>query len=275
MAEPLDPSSSPDLDRPLSGDSLVELNDLDVGDGGEEVTLFFELVGDRDRLVSVVMVGASALIPIPLLDDVSQSFFRRRLFLLTLVQEQLSAKPVELDHLLKKPAGGCCLTGCLGKAVIYPFRRLLRKLLFFLEIKRAVDESTAALAQSWLLALALRRNMWAPGLGLEQTDRLRETIALVCKTQGIKPLELAVASAFRGGRRTLGSFARYLIHGSSEGEEGLELAFESFNEKQSDQVSALIRRLQVEGAKVSQSYLKELALEFEKTWGMMSQDEEL
>lgn len=254
------------LERKAMTESLEALPDdpFTAAPESAEVSILYELLADSERLLSVVLAGASALIPLPFIDDAAKTFFRRRLFRLTVLRGGSTLSSEELDRLLKEPPKSCCLVGCLGKAVIYPIKRLIRKLLFFLEIKRAVDQTTAALAENWLLALALRSKLWVPGGELTHADSLREAMATVCAQHGTKPLELAVAAAYRGARETLFNAVSSIVYGSNDSADGLEAAMTTVNLQQSDRVTRLLSRIQTEVSKVSAKYLKEFADRFEK-----------
>ena len=229
----------------------------------EEIALLYELLADRDRLTTVVLVGASAMIPVPFLDDFAKGYLERRLFRIGAERENFSLSSDEADRLVQEPPSGCCLTGCLGKALIYPIKRLIRKLLFFLEIKRAVDQSTNALAESWLFSLALRRGLWAPGGDPAQADLMRQTIEKTCAAHGVKPLELAISGAFQGAKGTLFNFANRFIGKGGESKEELLATVDQFKKDEADQISKLTQKLQKEISKISDSYLRRFAQGFE------------
>lgn len=229
----------------------------------EEIALLYELLGDRDRLTTVILVGASAMIPVPFLDDFAKGYLERRLFRIGAERESLTLSSEEADRLVQEPPSGCCLTGCLGKALIYPIKRLIRKLLFFLEIKRAVDQSTNALAESWLFSLALRRGLWAPGGDPAQADLMRQTIEKTCAAQGVKPLELAISGAFQGAKGTLFNFANRFIGKGGESKEELLATVDQFKKEEADQISKLTQKLQKEIEGISDAYLRRFAQGFE------------
>ncbi len=254
------PESEPSAIEPAS--SLEVSSELQGGN--EEVSLLFELLGDRDRLTAIILVGASAMIPVPFLDDWAKSYLERRSFRLGAEREKVKLSSEEADRLVQEPPGGCCLMGCLGKALIYPIKKLIRKILFFLEIKRAVDQTTNALAENWLFSLALRRGIWTPGGDLSQADMLRQVIEKTCTAQGVQPLELAIGGAFKGAKGTLFNFANRFIGKSDQSKEDLAATVDQFKAEEADQIAQLTQRMQKEISAISDSYLRRFALGFEK-----------
>ena len=158
--------------------------------------MLYELVKDSSLLTPVVLIGASALVPVPFLDDFAKAYLEKRLFRLLAEKEGLELSKEEQSHLTQHSGSSCCLVGCLGSALIYPFKKILRKVFFFLEIKRSVDQSTTALAQAYLFRLTLRKDLWRPGGPVESADVVREAILAACHSQGVKPLEDARQVSF-------------------------------------------------------------------------------
>ncbi len=239
-------------------------SELSLDSSNEEISLLYELLGDRDRLTTIILVGASAMIPVPFLDDWAKSFLERRSFRLGAERENFKLSSEEADRLVQEPPSGCCWVGCLGKALIYPIKKLIRKILFFLEIKRAVDQSTNALAENWLLSLALRRGIWKPGGDLSQTDLLREVIEKTCTAQGVKPLELAFQGAFQGAKGTLFDFANRFIGKTDQSKEELSATVDQFKKDEADQIAKMTQKLRTEVSAISDSYLRRFAQGFEK-----------
>lgn len=256
--DPLEPPESSSEQAVKTG------SDLSLESNNEEISLLYELLSDRDRLTSIILVGASAMIPVPFLDDWAKSFLERRSFRLGAERENFKLSSEEADRLVQEPPSGCCLVGCLGKALIYPIKKLIRKILFFLEIKRAVDQSTNALAENWLLSLALRRGLWKPGGELAQADLLREVIEKTCTAQGVKPLELAFQGAFQGAKGTLFDFANRFIGKTDQSKEELAATVDLFKQEEADQIAKLTQKLQKEVSAISDSYLRRFAQGFEK-----------
>lgn len=230
----------------------------------DETAILHGLIGDPHILTVVVLVGASALLPVPFLDDVAKGYLERRLIRTIAEGEGLSLTSQEVDRLTKEPPKGCCALGCLGKAVLYPVKKLLRKILFFLEIKRSVDQSSTALAEAWLLTLALRRGLWSPGRPLEQADRLREVIEAACRSHGVKPLETAFSHTFRGAKDTLLEFARRFTGQVDDDKARLDAAVARLEAEERERLAGLSGKLKEALSGVSEAYLLRFAKEFER-----------
>lgn len=230
----------------------------------DETAILHGLIGDPHLLTVVVLIGASALLPVPFLDDVAKGYLERRLIRAIAEGEGLSVSSQELDRLTREPPKGCCAVGCLGKAVLYPVKKLLRKILFFLEIKRSVDQSSTALAEAWLLTLALRRGLWSPGRPLEQADRLREVIEAACRSHGVKPLETAFSHTFRGAKDTLLEFARRFTGQVDDDKAQLDAAVARLEAEERERLAGLSGKLKEALSGVSEAYLLRFAKEFER-----------
>ncbi len=243
---------------------MTESTSSNDGEASLETELLFEVVRDAHLLSSIVLIGASALIPIPFLDDVAKAHLERRLFRAVAKKEKMSITGDEVSRLTQAPPKGCFVWGCLTGAVIYPIKRLIRKILYFLEIKRAVDQSTTALAEAWLFRLALRRGLWSTGRPPEQVDRLREVIEAACHSQGVKPLEAAVHHAFEGAKGTLKGFARKFTRKTGRDEQQMERAVDELETEEKERLDTLTERLIEALNSVSGSYLQGFAEQFEQ-----------
>lgn len=228
--------------------------------------MLYELVKDSSLLTPVVLIGASALVPVPFLDDMAKSYLEKRLFRLLAEKEGLQLTKDEQARLTESPSSGCCLVGCLGSALIYPFKKILRKVFFFLEIKRSVDQATTALAEAYLFRLTLRHDLWLPGGEIESTDPVRESIRTACHSQGVKPLETAIRHGFEGAKGTLSDFASKLadkVTGEDESEEKISRAVDKLEEEETDKLKGLTRSLSDSLDDVSEPYLKKFVTTFE------------
>ena len=229
--------------------------------------MLYELIRDSSLLTPVVLIGASALVPVPFLDDIAKAYLEKRLFRLLAEKEGLELSKEEQSHLTQHPGSGCCLVGCLGSALIYPFKKVLRKVFFFLEIKRSVDQSTTALAQAYLFRLTLRNDLWRPGGPVESADVVRESIQAACHSQGVKPLETAIRHGFEGAKGTLSDFASKLadkVSGADDSEEKISSVVDRLEEEETEELKGLTRSLSDSLNDVSQPYLEKFSATFEK-----------
>ncbi len=228
-----------------------------------ETALLYELVGDPHLLTVTVLVGASALVPVPFLDDVAKGYLERRMLRSIAKREGMTLSSQEVERLTKEPPDGCCLMGCLGNVVLYPLKKILRKVLFFLEIKRSMDQSSTALAEAWLFSLALRRGLWSPGRDISEADRLREVIESSCQSQGVKPLETALTHAFQGAKDVMSDVASRFVGKKVEDKAQIEAALDKFEVEEGERLSRLSKRLRDALGGVGEEYLRRFAQEFE------------
>lgn len=154
------------------------------------------------RLVTwALTVGLTPLIPVPLVDDWVKSLLLRRMLKGVAGEEQVSLDDATLDALLEEPPG-CFAGGMLKGCLLFPFRRMLRKILIFLEWKRSID----LIARTWvfgtLFQTALRQG-WRPEPGHPTPDRLREAAEEAMAEVGTSPVEHAVEAVVRGAKTTM------------------------------------------------------------------------
>jgi hypothetical protein len=121
-----------------------------------------------------VLVGLTPLIPIPVLDDLVKGFFYRKLVQSLAAAHQLSLSPEEISALSEERSKGC-LYGCLFGTFEFLIKRLVRKIIFILEWRRAIDLVTHTYYMGHLLDYAFEQGWYTSG-GVEQATRLREAI---------------------------------------------------------------------------------------------------
>ncbi len=73
----------------------------------------------RSLITHAVLVGLTPLIPVPVLDDLVKSYFRKRLVRSLAASNGRSLSDAELNALVSEKEGGC-LRGCLLTALVYP-----------------------------------------------------------------------------------------------------------------------------------------------------------
>ncbi len=128
-----------------------------------------ELPPSRDlrRLVAdSVLTGLCPLIPVPLLDDWARDLLRKRL--VARLAAVAGAALADGDATIlacgyRPPSLGGCAAGCLRSLLVQPivflvnliFRKLMRKVFFFLTVKDAVDTFSQTFHEAYLLRHAL------------------------------------------------------------------------------------------------------------------------
>jgi hypothetical protein len=241
------------------------VTDKEIEQETEEAEVLQELIKDPHLLTPIVLIGASALIPVPFLDDVAKEYLEKYLFGLIAEKEGLEPSKDEKYHLTQEPSeGGCCALGCMGSAILYPIKKLLRKLFFFLEIKRAVDQSTTALAHAYLFKLCVQRDLWKPGLDIEESHFVRKAIVTACQDQGVKPLETAARHGFEGTKGLFFELAAKFSKKTGTDEKDMAKAVDSLEKEESQSLAGLTQNLSDSLGEVSDSYLVRFASTFEK-----------
>ena len=120
---------------------------------------------DWARYADATLAGLSVLIPIPFVDNAFEAFFRKRIPG-AVAHSRGRTLSREVRAVLEEDAAGGCAT-LPARLVIGLFKRLSRKLLYFLTVKQATDR----LSHYWYRAF-LMDHMLASG-HLESTDSAR------------------------------------------------------------------------------------------------------
>jgi hypothetical protein len=158
-----------------------------------------------------LLTGLTPLIPVPLADDLAKAHLRRRLVHLLAQAHGLNLSANTTEALAREPgSGGCLLGGCLAQALLYPLKKVFRKIFFFLEWKRAIDLTSYTYHWGYLLDYALQEGLLTssgsdhknPGV-----DDLRTALEKACQDVPLQPLERAVGATLRQSRAVLLSAA--------------------------------------------------------------------
>ncbi len=164
----------------------------------------------RTLVTHAVLTGLTPLIPVPLVDDLVKSYFRRRLVRSLAASAGRSLSEEELGGLTAEREGGC-LRGCAVSVLVYPLKAVFRKVFYFLEWKRAADTTSRTYHFGYLVGHALRARADGPSpLDLRGARAVGEAIDAVCREAPIKPLEAAVGSTFRKSKGVLRGAAALL-----------------------------------------------------------------
>ena len=99
------------------------------------------------------VAGLCPLIPIPFVDDLIVERIHRRMN--ASLCEQHGIKLLPLSSKLLAESESDLLNGALKGLLMWPIKKLLRKMLIVLAIKNCVDVATEVFHEGWLLARAL------------------------------------------------------------------------------------------------------------------------
>jgi hypothetical protein len=233
-----------------------------------------EAANQRGLITYAVFVGLTPLIPVPVLDDLAQSYFRRRLVRMLAASHGRALGPEELDALVSEPGGGC-LRGCVVQAVLYPLKKVFRKVFYFLEWKRAADLTSQTYHFAYLLNHALRPRADGPSLvDLRGAGEVRAAIEAVCRESPIKPVESAVGGTFRQSKRVLGSAASLLaralrrVTGPRPDREEVARAIEAVEPEEEREIETVVTRMQRSIANVPEEHFRALRARLEARLGL-------
>lgn len=166
---------------------------------------------ERILIRYAVLVGLTPLIPVPLLDDIAQGYFERRMIEKLALARQMPLSTEQLDALASPPQTlGGRVWGCLTTLVLYPISKLLRKIFFFLEIKRALDLVAATYVRGHLLDRAFGRRVLAPA-GAHAPGDVRAATERAISRVGTSPIGLALRGSFRDSGTLLARLAAQLF----------------------------------------------------------------
>ncbi|HEY0072938.1 MAG TPA: hypothetical protein VGB77_02475 [Abditibacteriaceae bacterium] len=112
-------------------------------------------------LTHAVLCGLTPLIPVPFVDDIARTYFRRQLVQKLAAAHGQALPTVDIQTLADEESKGC-LRGCLGTALVYPIKFLFRKIFFFLEGKRAIDTASTTYYFGFLTDYTLQKGWCAP-----------------------------------------------------------------------------------------------------------------
>src|SRR5687768_4178167 len=140
-----------------------------------------------------VLTGLTPLIPVPLVDDILKSYFRKRLVRSLAAGAGRPLSEEEVDALAAEKGGGC-LGGCVMSALVYPLKAVFRKLFYVLEMKRAADVTSRTYHFGYLVQHALRPRAGGPSLvDLRGARAVGEAVDAVCRKPP-RPAEVAAAA---------------------------------------------------------------------------------
>jgi hypothetical protein len=206
----------------------------------------------RTLVTYAVLIGLTPLIPIPLLDDLVQGFFARSLVHSLAYAAGLSLSDAEIAALAEERRG--CLTGCLLGTVEYLVKRLVRKIIFILEWRRAVDLATHSYYTGRLLAHAFSQGWYEPG-DAGRAARLRAAVEAARAGANMSLVRQVVGRTFSQSRALVVSAVGQMadsvkdLAGRRRGAAGVEAAVAQRLEREAPQIKMtlgdLIERMQV------------------------------
>lgn len=230
-----------------------------------------EAGGQRILITHAVLVGLTQLIPIPVLDNLAKSYFRKRLVRGLAAAEGRALSDAELDALVAERRN---LNGFLLSALLYPLKVAFRTLFYFLTLKRAAALSSRTYHFGYLVGYAMRsRTDGGSLLDLHGARDVNDAIEYLCRKFPIKPLESAFDSSFRQSKRALRAGAVFLA-GSLRRLTGLALpeqvaeAIAQIESNEEREIEPVVTCLQRSIASIPEEYFQTLCAQLDTRLGL-------
>jgi hypothetical protein len=227
----------------------------------------------RSLITHAVLVGLTPLIPVPVLDDLVKSYFRKRLVRVLAASNGRSLSEEDLSALVSEKESGC-LRGCLLTVLFYPLKAVFRKIFYFLEWKRAVDLTSRTYHYGYLVGYAMqRRDDGQSILDLRRAADVSAAIQSVCLEAPIKPVESAIGGTFRQSRRVLRAAANLLaaslrrVAGRARAEQVAE-AIEQIEPEEEREIEPVVARMQSSIAAVPEDHFSRLRAQLDARLGL-------
>lgn len=127
----------------------------------EELSEAEEAVGVTDEALSTVashsaIAGLCPLIPIPFVDDLIIERIHRNMVHNLCKQHDFYLSPAYVKLLTESPSS--FLSGALKSVLLYPVKKLIRKVVYVLAIKSCADVASVVFHEGWLLARAFEQD---------------------------------------------------------------------------------------------------------------------
>lgn len=129
-------------------------------------------------LTHSILIGLTPLIPIPFLDDVVKSEFQRRMVRQIAAAHGQQPTAAQAETVFEEAFIRGCIGGCIYALLYYPLKKLLRKLFFIVEVRRAFNLVSSMYYTGFLLEAALMEGyrIDTPRENTSQSKRLRMAI---------------------------------------------------------------------------------------------------
>ncbi len=159
-----------------------------------------------------VLSGLCPLLPIPYVDDAVLLRVRRSMVGDLLGLRGIHVSRSDLGILVDRPAKGC-FAGCLHAAIVYPVKKIFRKIFILLTIKECVDEASATFHLGYLLHRAIEEgHIDAPpaeAMG-KRLSTVRHAVDRTCAQVDTRPITKIMSRVFSGSRAVMRTAARGL-----------------------------------------------------------------
>lgn len=162
--------------------------------------------------MSAIFAGVCALSPVPFIDDLVIGAIRRHM-----VGRLFRAHGVSLSWGQRRAltrSHRSLMLGCMLGVLVYPIRKIFRKVFYLFAVKEAVDVASRLLHQGVLVEHALTQSCIDPGrLGeaKEPLERLNRVIQRTCEDVGASSVSRIFERSFAGGRVFMRRLGRQVV----------------------------------------------------------------
>ena len=219
-----------------------------------------------------VLAGLCPIIPIPFLDDLVLQLVRKKAIRSEFKRFALTPSPAQLEGMTRQSSDH--LLGCIATLIIYPIKKIFKKVFFVLAIKDCVDAASAAFHELWLVRYALEHKMISSADITVEADALmplRQAIETTCKQVDTRPINQVLRRGFSTSKGMLKEAASTLAStirqsgGTRKNPDGVERAVAGVNPGEGGRVNELADAI---GERVwaERGYLTALEKKFEQTF---------
>ena len=222
-------------------------------------------------VLASLLAGLCPVIPIPFVDDMALRFVRKRALRAELERGGLRPGRAQLDVYLQEPAK---VLGCLMVVLIYPLKKIFRKVFIFFAIKDCVDAASRTFHELWMVRHAVASGqMTAADLTVEVDALLplRRAVEATAQQVDTRPVNQMLRRAFSGskswvrqGGRALGKAIR-LGGGTRSDPDAVERAVEGVGPSGIGEVDDMAGKLG-EQMWAERGYLESVEKAFDKNW---------
>lgn len=218
-----------------------------------------------------VLAGLCPVIPIPFVDDMALRFLRKRALRSELERGGIRPGRAQLDVYLAEPAN---LMGCLTTLVIYPLKKIFRKVFIFLAIKDCVDAASRTFHELWMIRHGVVSGQLTKADVTVEVDALiplRRAVEATSQQVDTRPINQVLRRGFVGskawlrqGGRALGKVIRG-AGGSRSDPEAVQRAVDTVEASQVEDMGELAGRLG-EQMWAERGYLSLVEATFDQNW---------
>lgn len=228
---------------------------------------------ERDVLFHAILMALTRYVPLPFLDDALRQAAHERMVrrLGTAYQRELSKEELKV---LTEDRTGCC-SGCLLSLLLWPFKKVLARMLVVWDINRTVDAASRYFVSGYLLQVA-----FSEGLYHGNAVRLRDAQEAAAARVSTSPVGRVFQSVLGGAGQKLRQAGHELARrlrkqappAPEQEAEAAREVIEAVEEEEQKALAPVIERLR-EGLKaIPGSYYDELKAAFREALREQSEE---